>query len=195
VETTADAARHLSGLDPERLGLCLDACHLAVAFENPDAALSRLDAAGIPVVKTQASAALHAVDPRTARRALAAFAEPRYLHQTRALDAHGVHRADDLPDALDDALPADAPWRVHFHLPLHADPPAPLTSTRAELTATLKALFGGASARTDHVEAETYTWTVLPGGATADDRLVEGIAAELGWTRSELIRLGLTEEK
>nr|BFE38506.1 metabolite traffic protein EboE [Actinomadura rugatobispora] len=198
VETTADAARHLSGLDPRRLGVCLDACHLAVAFEEPEEALARLDAAGLPVVKTQASAALHAADPRAARSALAAFAEPRYLHQTRALDARGVHRADDLPDALGGAsgggLPVDAPWRVHFHMPLHADPPAPLTSTRAELAATLRALVGGPAARTDHIEVETYTWTVLPGGGTAGDRLVAGIAAELDWTRAELLRLGLTDE-
>lgn len=191
VETTADAARLLNGVDTARLGVCLDTCHLAVEFEDPGEALARLDAAGLPVVKTQASAALHASDPSAARKALETFAEPRYLHQTRAHTAEGVLRADDLPDALNDGLPAHGPWRVHFHLPLHADPPAPLSSTRTVLGAALDALLGGPAARTDHVEVETYTWTVLPG-----DRpdLVDGIAAELGWTRDRLLGLGLTEE-
>ncbi|GAA2453905.1 metabolite traffic protein EboE [Actinomadura vinacea] len=191
VQTTADAARHLSDLDTARVGVCMDTCHLAVEFEEPDAALARLEAAGLPVVKTQASAALHAADPSAARRELAAFAEPRYLHQTRARAADGVRRTDDLPDALAGGLPVDGPWRVHFHLPLHADPPAPLTSTRADLCAALNALFGGPAARTDHVEVETYTWTVLPGD---QPDLVEGIAAELDWTRAELVRLGLSAE-
>jgi hypothetical protein len=208
VETTADAAAHLSGLDTDRVGVCLDACHLAVAFEDPQEALARLGAAGLPVVKTQASVALHAAEPGASHEALVAFAEPRYLHQTRALVAGRVRGTDDLPGALDGPgrLPGDAPWRVHFHLPLHADPPGPLTGTRAELTGTLRALLAGPAARTDHVEVETYTWSVLPGDAVAsgqpgeppaasdDERLICGIAAELGWTRDELLKLGLEEE-
>ncbi|MEU6040168.1 metabolite traffic protein EboE [Actinomadura sp. NPDC047616] len=191
VETTADAARLLTGVDTSRVGVCLDTCHLAVEFEEPGEALARLDAAGLPVVKTQASAALHASDPSAARRELEKFAEPRYLHQTRAHTAEGVRRVDDLPDALAGGLPADGPWRVHFHLPLHADPPAPLAGTRADLRAALDVLLGGPAARTDHVEVETYTWTVLPGGRPD---LADGIAAELDWTRAELVRLGLIEE-
>jgi hypothetical protein len=35
VETTVQAVRELGGLDPERLGVCLDACHLAAQFEDP----------------------------------------------------------------------------------------------------------------------------------------------------------------
>jgi hypothetical protein len=196
VETTTDAVTHLSGLDPDRLGVCLDTCHLAVAFEDPDEALARLERAGLPVVKTQASVALHASEPGAARDLLAGFAEPRYLHQTRALAGGRVQGTDDLPEALSGAaaLPDDAPWRVHFHLPLHADPPAPLTGTQEVLTGALRALFGGPAARTDHIEVETYTWTVLPGGTTSDDRLVAGIAAELDWTRARLTGLGLKEE-
>ncbi|MBC6458300.1 metabolite traffic protein EboE [Actinomadura sp. HBU206391] len=209
VETTADAVEHLSGLDTDRVGVCLDACHLAVAFEDAGAAVARLGAAGLPIVKTQASVALHASAPGASRDALAAFAEPRYLHQTRALVADRVRGVDDLPDALDGAgrLPPGAPWRVHFHLPLHADPPHPLAGTRAELTGTLRALLAGPTARTDHVEVETYTWSVLPddavaagrpagsSAAAAEDRLIRGIAAELDWTRGELLKLGLAEEE
>lgn len=199
VDTTTDAVRELSGVDPEWLGVCLDTCHLAVAFEEPAAALARLRAAGLPVVKTQASAALHAEDPAdpATRVALGAFAEPRFLHQTRERAEEGVQAVDDLDLALDGPgrLPADGPWRVHFHAPVHAEPLAPLTTTRAVLDAAFGELFGGATALTDHVEVETYTWQVLPRAARPADSagLAEGIAAELDWTRRALCRHGLAE--
>ncbi|HEX6447363.1 MAG TPA: metabolite traffic protein EboE [Streptosporangiales bacterium] len=197
VETTEDAVTHLDGLGGERLGVCLDACHLAVAHEQPEQAFARLSAAGLPVVKLQASCALEAADPgdTATREALAAFAEPRFLHQTREPAATGLRAVDDLDEALwgRRALPGRKPWRVHFHVPLHADPAPPLASTRDVLTGTLGSLLGGPTARVEHVEVETYTWEVLPGGRGSDADLVAGIAAELDWTRRQLIALGLTE--
>jgi sugar phosphate isomerase/epimerase len=192
IETTAQAAALLSEVDKDRLGVCLDTCHLAVGFEDPAAALGRLGAAGLDVVKLQASAALEAAAPKdpATRRALESFVEPRFLHQSTEGAPPG---ADDLDLALAGDLPGEAPWRVHFHVPLHADPAPPLTSTRPVLTATLAELFGGATARTDHVEVETYTWQVLPDAPADDAGLVAGIAAELDWTRRSLLELGLEE--
>ncbi|WP_316743840.1 metabolite traffic protein EboE [Streptomyces sp. MK7] len=196
VETTAEAVRHLARVDTDRIGVCLDACHLAVGFEEPAAALARLEAAGLTVVKTQASCALQAADPSdpATRAALARFAEPRFLHQVREQGAP-PRAVDDLDDALAGGLPGRDPWRVHFHVPLHADPEPPLTTTRPELEATLAALLGGDTARTAHVEAETYTWGVLPEAARPQgpDALADGIAAELAFTRDHLISLGLKE--
>ncbi|MBA9001472.1 metabolite traffic protein EboE [Thermomonospora cellulosilytica] len=193
VESTAQAAQHLLG-DRRFLGVCLDACHLAVGFEDPAAALDRLAAAGLPVVKLQASCALQAdrpADPET-RKALNAFVEPRFLHQTRERGvAAGV---DDLDAALDGELPGEHEWRVHYHVPLHAEPAEPLRSTRPVLTGALETLFGGDRALTDHVEVETYTWEVLPGHTRTKEALINGIVAELTWTRDELVRLGLKEE-
>ncbi|MER6157793.1 metabolite traffic protein EboE [Streptomyces sp. NPDC001868] len=194
VETTAQAVRELRGLDPERLGVCLDACHLAVQFEEPGAALRRLAEAGLPVVKLQASCAVEAPDPAdpATRTALGRFVEPRFLHQTRTPTAAGVRGADDLPDALDGALPTDTgPWRVHFHAPLHADPEPPLRTTADQLSLVLAGLLGGASADCDHIEVETYTWSVLPEPPTD---LPGGIAAELAWARDRLTGLGLKED-
>ncbi|GHE60097.1 metabolite traffic protein EboE [Streptomyces capitiformicae] len=194
VETTAQAVRELRGLDPDRLGVCLDACHLAVQFEDPGAALGRLADAGLPVVKLQASCAIEAPDPAdpATRVALGRFVEPRFLHQTRTSTAAGVRGVDDLPDALDDGLPTDTgPWRVHFHAPLHADPEPPLHTTADQLSGVLAGLLGGASADCDHIEVETYTWSVLP-EPPAD--LAGGIAAELAWARDRLTGLGLKEE-
>ncbi|GAB2918373.1 metabolite traffic protein EboE [Streptomyces heilongjiangensis] len=196
VETTAQAVRELRGLDPERLGVCLDACHLAVQFEEPGAALARLADAGLAVVKLQASCAVEAADPAdpAARAALRRLAEPRFLHQTRTASAPGapVHAVDDLPDALDGGLPTGTgPWRVHFHAPLHADPEPPLRTTADQLTAVLTGLLGGTSVHCDHIEVETYTWSVLP-EPPAD--LAGGIAAELTWARDRMTGLGLKED-
>lgn len=194
VETTVQAVRHLGGLDPERLGVCLDACHLAVQFEEPAEALRRLADAGLPVVKLQASCAVEATDPAdpAARAALRRLAEPRFLHQTRAATDRDILAVDDLPDALDGGLPADTgPWRVHFHAPLHADPEPPLRTTTDQLGQVLAGLLGGPSAGCDHIEVETYTWSVLP-DPPAD--LLVGIAAELTWARARLTALGLKED-
>jgi Xylose isomerase-like TIM barrel len=199
VESTQDAARELSDVDYKWLGLCLDTCHLAVAFEEPSEALDRLAAAGLGVVKVQASCALHAEEPShpDTRAALASFAEPRFLHQTRERAPGGPLAVDDLDEALapDGPLPGRAPWRVHFHAPLHAEPAAPLATTRDVLQRTLAALLAGPAARTRHVEVETYTWQVLPAAQRPDgpSGLVDGIAAEVGWVRGTFSALGLRE--
>lgn len=196
VETTAQAVQHLQGLDPGHFGVCLDICHLAVAFEDPRTALARLARAGIEVVKAQVSCALHAETPADpeVRRALGAFDEPRFLHQTRraGAPAPGV---DDLPEALTGpaALSDDAPWRSHFHIPVHADPTPPLASTRPVLRDTLATLLTPDRPRTTHLEVETYTWSVLPEPPRDEKELAAGIAAELDWTRRELLALGLTD--
>jgi sugar phosphate isomerase/epimerase len=194
IENTTQAATLLSTVDRDRLGVCLDACHLAVGFEDPTAACARLHAAGLPIVKTQASCALQLDNPRDrlARAALERFDERRFLHQTRERHTDTVLGTDDLPEALAGALPGDGPWRVHFHVPLHTDPPPGLRATRPELLKTLGVLLGGDAALTDHIEVETYSWPVLPeapGGAG----LVEGVAAELAWTRDAITALGLKE--
>ncbi len=83
VESTPQAVAALSGVDTDRLGICLDLAHLACAWEEPVAALERLAGAGLPVVKVQVSAALEATDPAGDAAALRRWVEPRFLHQTR----------------------------------------------------------------------------------------------------------------
>ncbi|SHN18301.1 metabolite traffic protein EboE [Actinacidiphila paucisporea] len=190
METTEQVATGLAGVDTRYLGVCLDLAHLACAWEEPAAALARLSAAGLPVVKVQVSAALaaeHPQEPATAA-ALRSYAEPRFLHQTRSAAGHA---ADDLDEALDASLPG--PWRVHYHVPLHADPQPPLRSTVDVLRAALAEIVGGERALCDHLEVETYTWNVLPPDRrpAGPAELAEGIAAELAFTRGELLALGL----
>lgn len=206
VETTRDAIAPLTAIAHDRIGICVDTCHLATSFEDPETALDALAEARIPVVKSQLSAALHAEHPHLpeVRRALAAFAEPRFLHQTRTAPAPGraegsaatgPYGTDDLEEALNGALPGTAPWRAHFHVPLHAPPAAPLTSTLPVLRTALTRLVGGPRPLTRHLEVETYTWQALPPELRPRDRarLADGIAAELALVRDLLTDLGLKE--
>ncbi|WP_055500290.1 metabolite traffic protein EboE [Streptomyces albus] len=202
VETTADAVAALTGDDAppaHRIGVCVDTCHLATAFEDPAEAVARLTDAGLSVVKTQLSAALHAEHPERpeVRTALAEFAEPRFLHQTRALTPTGALRAtDDLDRALaPGALPVTGPWRSHFHVPLHAPLSPPLTATTPVLRRTLEQLVGGPAPLTRHLEVETYTWQALPPALrpTTRAQLADGLAAELSTARDLLVDLGLKE--
>lgn len=198
VESTAQAVAQLANVDTDRLGVCLDLAHLACAWEEPAAALHRLRTAGLPVVKVQVSAALAAADPVAAAATLSDYVEPRFLHQTRAEacgraadPADPAHAADDLDEALAAGLPGA--WRVHYHVPLHAVPAPPLTSTVPVLRAALRELFAGPVAGCDHLDVETYTWGVLPVEQRpgSDPELAAGIAAELAFARDELIALGL----
>ncbi|PVD05372.1 metabolite traffic protein EboE [Streptomyces sp. CS207] len=200
VETTHDAIAPLGAIGHDRIGVCVDTCHLATSFEDPHTALDALTAARVPVVKSQLSAALHAEHPSRpeVRDALAAFAEPRFLHQTRTTTATADLRGtDDLDEALaaGGPLPDTAPWRAHFHVPLHADPAAPLTSTLPVLKSALSRLVGGARPLTRHLEVETYTWQALPAQLRPRGRaqLTDGIAAELMLARDLLTDLGLKE--
>ncbi|GAA0652611.1 metabolite traffic protein EboE [Streptomyces thermocarboxydovorans] len=198
VETTRDAIAPLTGIGHHRIGICVDTCHLATSFEDPHTALDALTEARVPVVKSQLSAALHAEHPHKpeVRDSLAAFAEPRFLHQTRTLTATGLRGTDDLDEALTgETLPGAAPWRAHFHVPLHAAPAAPLTSTLDVLKDTLTRLVGGPHPLTRHLEVETYTWQALPPELRPRSRtqLTDGIAAELTLARDLLTDLGLKE--
>jgi sugar phosphate isomerase/epimerase len=198
VETTGDAIAPLTAVGHDRIGVCVDTCHLATSFEHPHTALDRLTDARVPIVKSQLSAALHAEHPHLpeVREALAAFDEPRFLHQTRARTESGLHGTDDLGEALaGNVLPDATPWRAHFHVPLHAAPAAPLTSTLPVLQEALTRLVGGPQPLTRHLEVETYTWQALPPELRprARAQLAEGIAAELTLVRDLLTNLGLKE--
>jgi sugar phosphate isomerase/epimerase len=193
IEMIPQAAHWLTPYSAQSLvGLCLDTCHLAVQFEHPDEAFAVLKSAGVEVVKSQVSAALHIADPEDpqARELLNEFAEPKFLHQTREYGGPGV---DDL-DQIDE-LSGHASWRTHFHVPVHAAPRPPLTSTTDVLEQSLRHLVGGAHPLTHHLESETYTWSVLPSAPQNQQELAEGIAGELAWLRDRLTGLGLEEIK
>lgn len=188
IENTTQAADLLRGTDTGRLGVCLDLAHLACAWEDPSAAVRRLSDAGVPIVKTQVSAALASDDPIRDQEVLDRYVEPRFLHQTRGRDGLST---DDLDEAL--ARNDGRPWRIHYHVPIHADPVPPLRATTDVLQQALRALVGGSTAVCDHLDVETYTWGVLPPESRPSSaaELAAGIAAELAYARDLLEDLGV----
>ena len=163
------------------LGVCLDLCHTSVAHEDPLSSLERYAEVGIAVHKIQVSAALEVPNPGDpAQRAkLAAFEEPRWLHQVGRGPGDVV---EDIGLALEaDQAREDLPWRVHFHVPLHAAEVGGLPTTRATVERTLSAV--AKLPDPPVLELETYTWSVVP-GATTD--LASNVANEIRWVQGRL---------
>jgi sugar phosphate isomerase/epimerase len=169
------------------LGLCLDTCHLAVAHEDPVAALDAIEAAGIRIHKVQVSSALSVETPQAAESlaALERFADDTYLHQ---VVEHGatLTRFNDLPEALAAARQQTAghgPWRVHFHVPVFLEALGPFLTTQRHLQSTVHEVLRRRLC--SQFEVETYTWDVLPPEHRTAG-LVPAIARELAWARALL---------
>lgn len=177
LETVSDAIAFLDGEvfvgldDPIRrhLGVCLDACHEAVMFEDACASLEKLAEAGIVLGKLQLSSALEVRQPRTEKAALErlrSFDEGRYFHQVAFLRGDGSRAVfQDLPDFFASAesgeeLDGVERLRVHFHAPIFAEPAGALTTTRADLARLVRRARELES--TPHLEIETYTFGVIP---------------------------------
>ncbi len=162
------------------LGVCFDACHLAVQFESPTQSLIWLSDQGIRISKIQISAALAAENTPAGRQALQSFVEPVYLHQTTGRGEDGLmERWADLPPALAELANQSAlrDIRVHFHVPLYWAGTEVFRSTRDELD---DSFFRVARSVTDHWEIETYTFNVLPPNLKTDD-LASSLADEYQW--------------
>jgi sugar phosphate isomerase/epimerase len=178
-ESAAEAALH------RHLGVCFDACHAAVEFEDPKAAVAALQGAGIAIHKVQVSAGLSVLPPSEANRsALRPFAEDVYLHQVVARRGEELHRYPDLAPALvDPAARSDDEWRIHFHVPLFREELGPFRNTQGFLRELLS--LQARAGITSHLEVETYTWHVLPpeyrGGDVAED-----VAREMRWALQAL---------
>jgi sugar phosphate isomerase/epimerase len=168
------------------LGLCLDACHAAVEYEDPADALSVPAAAGVRIWKIQVSAGLRVNRPTLdSLLALGPFAEGVYLHQVVIRRGAALTRYVDLPQALAEVR-ADDPgdeWRIHFHVPLFQERLGPFFNTQPFLARLLSLVANRPP--TQHLEVETYTWDVLP----EEHRRIpvdDAIARELSWTLAHL---------
>ncbi|MES2925043.1 MAG: metabolite traffic protein EboE, partial [Verrucomicrobiota bacterium] len=146
-ENTAETLRffehlHAEARDPEvvrrRIGVNYDACHFALEYDPASWALDALLAARIRISKIHLSSAL-SLDPGdpAALAAIRSFDEPVYFHQVLLRGGDGtITRFPDLPDffaAKENGTVDPAHFlemRVHFHIPLDAEPAAPLRSTR-----------------------------------------------------------------
>lgn len=173
----------------QHVGVCLDACHMAVQFEDPAKAVAALEREGIRIAKVQVSAGLRArvgTDP-DALHALRAFADDVYLHQVVEGGADGrLTRYLDLPDALQAMQGApthEREWRIHFHVPLFRERLGALESTQAYVRELLALVL--APPLCQHFEVETYTWDVLPEEFRGEEVAV-AVARELEWTAEQM---------
>ncbi|MEM9281526.1 MAG: metabolite traffic protein EboE [Verrucomicrobiota bacterium] len=180
------------------LGVNYDTCHLAVEYEEPDAALGAIRDAGIRLSKIHLSSALTLVPQAEAIEKLKKFQEGVYLHQVIVRDGEKIsQRFRDLPEALawEAANRGDLgdEWRVHFHIPLHAKPDRPFGDTRSHLEGVLRALASSAESSEGifchHFEMETYTWEVLPESMRSQN-VVDQLVAEYGWCLREFENAG-----
>ena len=170
----------------EHVQVCFDCCHFAVEYEDPAVALQRLAAAGLRVGRVQLSSAIDVTVPpaeaATVRDRLRPFADSTYLHQVIERQAGQLHHYPDLGDALDSSADTSREWRIHFHVPLFAADYDGLGSTQAYVTRVLELALRAPF--TTHLEIETYTWDVLPGGLKID--LGESIRREYEWVLSTI---------
>lgn len=169
-----------------RIGVNYDACHFALEYDEARTALDTLTAAGIRISKIHLSSAL-SLDPLdpAALAAIHSFDEPVYFHQVLLRSKDGeITRLIDLPEffsAVEQSTldPNDfEEMRVHFHIPLDAEPAAPLCSTRGQTREVLDWRKDHHDA-CQHYEIETYTWGVLPAGLQRP--VEEQIAGEYEW--------------
>ena len=183
----------LTGLAPAQaedalrrhLGVCLDTCHAAVEYENPDDLLSTLRDAGIRILKIQLSTGLRIFPlDRNACRELQPFVESTYLHQVIERTGNMLTRYVDLPHALhaidaNDETPIhDREWRIHFHVPIFLSRLGPFENTQPFLTRLLQLQLE--QIPTTHLEIETYTWNVLP-DEFRQVSVADAIAREMEW--------------
>lgn len=209
LETTAETVeffRLLAGRSEEwglfdavrrHIGVCYDVCHQSVEFEDVAASIAALAHDEIRINKVHITNALQLRNPATnlaGREALARYAEPRYLHQTFGRIASNVSHVVDLTPEFaltppEQWLAADL-WRIHFHVPIHADTLGPLETTREDLQRALAAVRQLPYA--PHLEVETYTWSVFPreGVPVTQTPLVEGLSREIEATRRMLAACG-----
>jgi sugar phosphate isomerase/epimerase len=185
----------LTGLEEERarqalhdhLGLCLDLCHAAVEFEDPEACIKQLADAGVGVYKMQVTAGLRL--PKLSSEALSGvqqFDDPVYLHQVVESGPSGIKRYVDLPEALRSvgaSVAEGTEWRVHCHVPVFVDDLGAFSSTQAFIREVLR-LHRSRPVST-HLEVETYTWGVLP-PQLRTSAIDKAIAREIAWVRDEL---------
>jgi hypothetical protein len=171
------------GFLQRHLGVCLDACHMAVECEDPVAAVRSFQRAGIRISKIQLSAGLHVAfdrDPEERLALLERFNDGVYLHQVVERRQGALIRYRDLPEAVKAASGdmRSVEWRIHCHVPLSREHLGPFTSTQAFMRTLMSMLHE--EPVSPHLEIETYTWSVLP-QEYRDENIVTSIVREMQW--------------
>jgi hypothetical protein len=181
-------ASEVNGLVRRHLGVVFDICHQSVEFEDIAASLHLLYAAGVPIFKLQAAAALWVPEVTAeAVAALEAFTDTIYLSQTTESRNGELTRYLKLSDAIE-AWKTDPggtrEWRTHFHVPVFLDDLGEFRTTRSGIEVALRVHVE--TPLSDHLEIETYTWDVLPAQLKTGD-ITDYVSRELEWLREALL--------
>lgn len=201
LETTPEAIGFFAALsaqasDPgqiqRRIGVNYDTCHMAIQFEDAAESLDTLARNQIRISKIHLSSALRVVPNEPVREALRAFIDPVYLHQVVSRNESGqIRRWQDLDLALEASAVATRgeEWRIHFHVPLYAEPEDGMLTTIGHLEDSLDYLARSPSI-CNHFEFETYTWEVLPPRLRAES-VTDQLVAEYQWCFDAFTTRGL----
>lgn len=176
------------------IGVNYDTCHLAVEYEHASTAIGTLRDAGIRLSKIHLSSALKLKPEDDSVARLAEFQDDVYLHQVVVREGEEVtRRFRDLPDAIewyrDSEKGGGDEWRVHFHVPLHAQPETLFDDTRDHISGVME-LLADDPGLCSHFEMETYTWEVMPEAMRSGD-VVDQLVAEYDWCLGEFRRVNL----
>lgn len=179
------------------IGINYDTCHFAIQYESAENSLRELIDNRIRISKIHLSSALTVSDfSKKTLQLLANFCENTYLHQVIAKNRkQPLQRYEDLDQALNARKTGNdhaKEWRIHFHIPLHAQPKMPLSSTSSYIQKTLDFLKNNHNI-CNHFEMETYTWEVLPEELVEID-VIEQLVKEYAWIIGQLNSRGLKIE-
>ncbi len=168
------------------LGVCLDACHLALQFERAERALDAFDGAGIRVAKVQLGAGLQ-IDWRGGRSRgaveLERLAQAGLVRQVVERRGQTLTRFGSLSQALR-GLGEDEQartWRVHFHAPLAQPRLGELAGTQAEAEELLRLIRQRADV---HLEVRPSSWSAMPW--TIRRGIVDTLCEDLQWVLTRL---------
>jgi hypothetical protein len=160
---------------------------LAVQGENLSGSLALLKQNGIRVSKVQISSALEVTAAESNLRRLRWFLDSTYLHQVRVYrDGQRIYSYRDLSEALQGGFlncQQDDIWKIHFHVPLYFEGDDGFVATSRELTSVFFEEL--VKTNTTHLEIETYTFDVLPGGFKVGD-VVLSVILEYQWVIDRL---------
>lgn len=174
-----------AGPDEQRvrrhIGICMDTCHAAMQFEDPEANLHRLEQAGIRLSKVQLSAALECAAGEIHPDRLTAFDDGVYLHQVKSSNGRSWR---DIPEWVSSPDPAAGRLRIHAHVPLHWPGGTELRSTRHTLTPEFWRTLRRSDCR--HLEVETYTFNVLPEEIRKGNSIANDMISECRWALEKI---------
>lgn len=169
--------------------ICYDVCHFALAYESPQFVISSLQNEGINIGKIQISAAIKCEKSNinsitTQQDCLKQFDEPTYLHQSVIrLDDDSLVHFSDLSEGIN--LMEHSNYkeiRTHFHVPIFVSDFQVLESTQNDIIDALK--LWKKTKYSNHLEVETYTWSILPEHLQTD--ITSSIVRELEWVTKQL---------